>query len=254
MRKKLLFATLTLAILLVPASIVLAANDYTTTAATTPAVKGTASKHVPVGAKLSFSVLDTDGKRPKSMEKLAITLPGIATNGARFKACSAAKITQASSDASCPRGSLIGTGFARNVAGSRTNFDDQSIRCYLTLRLHNAGAGKLALFVKGDPNAAGDKNCPVQIATAIPISIAKANGGSVMRLSIPESLKHPISTLTNSIVEMNLTVARKTARYKGKTVGMLEAAGRCSRGARTVVYAFSNEGGESARETARARC
>jgi len=249
-----LLATLMLAILLLPSAAAFAANEYTTTASTTPAAKGTAKKHVPVGAKLGFSVTDTEGKRPKSMESLKITLRGIVANNARFKACSAATMTRESSDASCPSGSLVGSGFARNIAGSRTSFDDQSIRCYLTLRLHNAGAGKFALFVKGDPNAAGDKNCPVQLATAIPISVSRTSAGAVMKLSIPESLKHPISTLTNSIVQMQLNVAKKTTRYKGKTVGLLEAAGKCSGGTRTVGYAFSNEGGESALETARARC
>src|SRR5215213_5306657 len=230
MRKKLLLATLAVALLLIPASAAFAVNDYTTVASTNPAVKGTPAKHAPIGAKLAFSVRDTDGKRPKSMESLTITMPGIVTNGARFKTCSAQKILQDSSDVNCPRGSLVGTGFARNIAGNRSSFDDQSIRCYLTLRLHNAGAGKLALFVKGDPNSAGDKNCPVQIATAIPISISKTSRGSAMKLSIPQSLAHPIQSLTNSIVEMSLDVPKKTVRHNGRTVGMLEAAGGCSGG------------------------
>src|SRR5688572_18554398 len=115
MTKKILLTTLAM-MLLVPASAAMAVNDYTTTASTNPAAKGTPKKHVAVGAKLAFSVRDTDGKRPKSMEKLTITLPGIATNGARFKACSTAQMTRDSSDANCPRGSLIGTGFARNIA------------------------------------------------------------------------------------------------------------------------------------------
>jgi hypothetical protein len=254
MRKKILLATLMIASLLVPATSAFAANDYTTSAATNPAAKGTAAKHVAVGAKLAFSVRDTEGKRPKSMEKLTITMPGIVTNGGKFKACSAAKITQAGNDSDCPRGSLVGTGFARNIAGNRASFDDQSIRCYLTLRLHNSGANKFALFVKGDPNAPGDKNCPVALATAIPITVSKAAGGSAMKLSIPESLKHPISTLTNSLVEMNLNVAKKTTTHRGEKLGLFEAAGRCSGGARTITYAFSNEGGEVAKETARAKC
>src|SRR5688572_27973102 len=153
MTKKLLLATLALALLLVPASAASAANEYTTSAAFSPAKKGSKRAPAPVGATLGFSVKETEGKRPQSMESLRIDLRGIATNGARFKSCSAAKITQAGSDSACPIGSLIGTGYARNVAGNRTNFDDGSIRCYLTLRLHNAGAGKLALFVSGDPNA-----------------------------------------------------------------------------------------------------
>ena len=254
MTKKFLLATLALALVLVPASSAFAANDYTTSASFTPAAKGTAKKPVPVAASLAFSVKDTEGKRPQSMESLRIDLKGIATNGARFKSCSAAKITQDSSDSACPSGSLIGTGYARNVAGNRTNFDDGSIRCYLTLRLHNAGAGKLALFVKGDPNQTGDKNCPIALATAIPISVTKSSTGSTMKLVIPESLKHPIATLTNSLVEMSLKVTKKTAKVKGRTVGMFEAVGQCSGGKRAVTYTFNNEGGNVSRQNAAARC
>lgn len=254
MTKRFTLATLALALLLIPASVALAVNEYTTSASFSPSSKGSKKRPVPVGATLAFTVRDTEGKRPQSMEALNIKLDGITTNGARFKSCSATKITRASSDADCPRGSLIGTGYARNIAGNRTSFDDQSIRCYLTLRLHNAGRNKLALFVKGDPNAPADTNCPVALATAIPINIVRSASGSTMRLSIPESLKHPVTTLTNSIVEMRLVVPRKTTRYRGKRVGMFAAVGQCRSKRRNVTFTWSNEGGNVAKQTTRARC
>jgi hypothetical protein len=252
MTKKLFLAMLALALLLVPASAAFASNAYTTSAAYTPG-KGTKTKPVAVAPSLAFNVEDTDGQRPRGLESLRIDLAGIKTNGARFKSCSAAKITAAQSDSGCT-GSLVGTGYAKNIAGSRTNFADGSIRCYLALRLHNAGAGKLALFVKGDPTLAGDKNCPIAVATAIPVSVTKSSTGSSIKLVIPESLKHPLSTLTNSLVEMSLKVSKKTTKVKGKTVGLFEATGPCSAAKRAVTYTFNNEGASVVKQNAAVRC
>jgi hypothetical protein len=253
MTKKLFLAMLALALLLVPTTAAFASNAYTTSAAYTPG-KGTKAKPVAVAPSLAFNVADTDGQRPRGLEKLRIDLAGIKTNGAAFKSCSAAKIIAAQSDAGCAAGSLIGTGYAKNIAGSRTNFSDGSIRCYLALKLHNAGAGKLALFVKGDPTLAGDKNCPIAVATAIPITVTKSSTGSAINLVIPESLKHPLSTITNSLVEMSLKVSKKTTKVKGKTVGLFEATGPCSAAKRGVTYTFNNEGANVVKQNAAVRC
>ena len=254
MRKPLIFASLALAAVLAVAGVAFAANEYTSRASTSPATKGSVKNPAPIGLKLGFNVRDTAGQRPKSMERLNILLTGIGTNGALFPKCSASQIERASSDSSCPSGSLVGSGFARNIAGNRTDFSDTSIRCYLSLRLHNAGAGRLALFVKGDPNAPGDRNCPVTLATAIPISISRSAVGSTFRLTIPESLKHPIQTLTNSIVEMSLNVSRKTKTVRGRKVGLIDARGRCRSGRRNITYTWFNEANDTATQTARARC
>jgi hypothetical protein len=253
MTKKLLLATLALALLLVPTSAAFAANAYTTSAAYTPG-KGTKAKPAPVGVSLAYSVKDTAGMRPQGLESQRIDLAGIKTNGARFKSCSAAKIIAAQNDSGCASGSLVATGYAKNIAGSRTNFADGSIRCYLSLRLHNAGAGKLALFVKGDPTLAGDKNCPIAVATAIPISVTKTSTGSSIKFVIPESLKHPLATITNSLTEMSLKVSKKTTKVNGKTVGLFEATGPCSAAKRGVTYTFNNEGGSVVKQAAALRC
>lgn len=243
----------------VAASLLLAApahavNEYDIKASTSPTKAGTTKKPVPIAVNLGFTTRDPEGGRPLSMEQLTVAFDGVRVNTNAFKKCSATAITQAKSDANCPTGSLIATGYARNIAGNRSDRKDRSINCYLTLRLHNSGNNKLALFVKGDPQAAGDKNCPIDLATAIPISVVRNAKGASLRLAIPESLKHPLATLTNSVVEMNLKVKRMTTKVKGKTIGLFESTGRCVNRKRTVTLTFNNEGGNVAKQSTRASC
>jgi hypothetical protein len=232
-----------------------AVNEYTTSASFSPNNRGSKARPVPTTPRLAFNVRETEGKRPKSMEAFQIRMAGIVTNGARFRRCTATRIERDKSDRNCPSGSLIATGYARNLAGNRQDFNDRSIQCYLSIRLHNSGPGRMALFVRGDPNLAGDRNCPVSLATAIPVNITRTTAGdSTLRLVIPESLKHPVATLTNSIIEMRLNGIRRTTRYRGRTVGIFEAVGRCSRGRRAVRFSWQNEGNEVRRQTTSARC
>jgi hypothetical protein len=241
-------AALTLA---VPA---FAANEYDIKASTSPTKSGTAKKPTPIGVNLGFTVRDTEGGRPLSLERFTALLEGVSVNTNSFAKCSATTITQAKSDKSCPSGSLAATGYARNLAGNRADRKDASIKCYLSLRLHNSGNNKMALFVKGDPQGAGDKSCPIDLATAIPVSVIRGSKGASLRLSIPESLKHPLATLTNAVVEMNLKVKKMTKTVKGRKVGLFETVGRCTRGKRAVTISFNNEGGDTGVQSTRASC
>jgi hypothetical protein len=231
-----------------------AANEYDIKASTSPTKSGTTKKPKAIAVNLSFSVRDTEGGRPLSMQQFTAAFDGVRVNTNAFKKCSATAITQAKTDSKCPKGSLVATGFARNLAGDRNNRADRSISCYLSLRLHNSGNNKMALFVKGDPQAAGDKSCPIDLATAIPISVVRNSRGASLRLTIPESLKHPLATLTNSVVEMNLKVKRMTTKVKGKTIGLFETTGRCVKRKRNVTLTFNNEGGNVAKQSTRASC
>jgi hypothetical protein len=257
--KKLSVVVVAVVALFALAAVSLAANSYTSTAKFTPNKAGKAKKPVPVGISLGFNVTETEGKRPQAMESLKIKLPGIVTNGKRFKKCSAAFIEQNQSDAKCPKGSLLASGYAKNIAGNRSDHNDTSLRCYLTIRLHNSGTNKLSLFVSGDNSNPGTEEwCPVEPQTAIPINITRSAGTSTMNLDIPENLKHPVSTLTNGIVEMRLNGKKMTKKVgKGKKrrkVGMFEAIGKCQGKFRNVTYTWTNEDGSTPSHTARAAC
>lgn len=251
MIKKLLPVAAFVAALAIPGT-ALAANEYDITAKYSPTKSGTAKNPRPVSLNFGFKVQSTEPGRPFSLEALTATFQGTRINTAGFRSCSVSKIERAQSDESCGTGSLVATGFARNLAGNRANRADASIRCYLTLRLHIAGRNRMALFVKGDPTAAGDKNCPVGVATAIPVTI-RPGTNSQLKLSIPESLKHPLPTLTNALVEVDLKVRRKTRKVRGKTIGAFETV-RCVRGSRNVDVTFDNEEGNVGKARGKARC
>jgi hypothetical protein len=254
MRKVGIIAAFCALALVIPASAI-ALNEYTLTdSAYSPSKAGKAKKPVPVGVRLGFDVADSENKRPLSLERLAIKQAGIGFNGAFFKKCTAKQITDAQSDENCPSGSLIATGYARNIAGNRSDRNDKSQTCYLFLRLHNGGRGKLSLFVRGSNTAPAGQTCPLNLAVAIPVSIAQSSASSTINLTIPESLKHPLATLTNSLVEMRLNVPCKTTRRNGKRRGFLEARGKCSGGRRAINYTFYNEENNVVRQGTRARC
>ena len=48
------------------------------------------------------------------------------------------------SDRRCPRGSKVGSGFVRNIAGATSDPSDQSLKCDLRLTIYNAGANRAA--------------------------------------------------------------------------------------------------------------
>lgn len=254
MKKLGILAALCAAIAMAVVGTAIAANEYVVATSFSPTKAGTAKKPVPVGVRLAFNIEDTEGKRPLSLERLAIRFTGSRFNGAFFKNCTASSITQAQSDANCPSGSLVGTGYARNLAGNRADRNDKSQNCYLALRLHNSGRNRLALFVKGSQTAPAGQTCPLNLAVAIPISISTSSSSSTFNLTIPESLKHPLATITNSLIEMRLNLPRKTTRRAGKTRGWAENVGRCRGGTRPVNFTFYNEENNVARQGVRARC
>lgn len=253
MRKLGIVAAFCALALAIPAT-AFALNEYALQASFSPAKAGKPKKPVPVGAKLGFNVEDTENKRPLSLEKIAIRLTGTVFNGRWFKNCTASQITDAQSDEGCPNGSLVATGYAQNVAGNRSDRNDKSLSCYLSLKLYNSGRNRMALFVEGSPNRPAGRTCPITLSVAIPVRIATSSTGSTISLKIPESLKHPTATLTNSLVEMRLELDRKTRMRKGKRRGFMEVRGGCTGRRRAVNFTFYNEDNNVVRQGIRTRC
>jgi hypothetical protein len=243
MKKLLSLQALAIACVLAFATSAYAANEYTITFSTNPTKSGTTKKPAPISGKFGFNVRDTQGRRPAALDRLTVSFTGIRMNTRQFTGCSASRIEAAQSDRVCSSRALVATGFANNIAGNIADRNDQSIRCGLTVRLYNSGSGKMVLFVKGGPNEA--RPCPIQLATAIPVSIVRRSTGDRLSFSIPQNLKNPLATLRNSLVETQLTLLRKTVRKSGRTVGFFETVGNCRAGRRTVTAQFDNEGTDS---------
>jgi hypothetical protein len=249
--KKILPAALLAAALMTP-SAAQAANEYTITYSTNPSKSGTSKKPAPISGRFGFSVRDTEGGRPFALDALRVTFNGVRINTRQFATCSAARMEAAQSDSICPSGSRVATGFANNIAGNINDRRDASIRCALTVTMYNSGSGRAALFVKGSPNA--PRPCPIEVATAIPVSVTRTSIGDRISFTIPDNLKTPLATLRNSLVETQLTLLRKTVRRSGRTVGYFETVGQCRRGRRTVTARFDNEGANDTTQSGFARC
>jgi hypothetical protein len=251
--KKFLPALVLIAALATP-SVASAANEYTITFSTNPTKSGTKKKPRAVSGKFGFSVRDTEGGRPFALESLRVDFTGLRINTRQFKTCTAASIEQAQSDAGCPAASRVATGFANNLAGNINDRRDASIRCPLNVTMYNSGSGKAALFVEGGQTASPPTACPITVATAIPVSIARRPTGDRLSFVIPENLKTPLATLRNSLVETQLTLLRKTTRAGGRQVGYFETIGNCRRGRRAATVRFDNEGANDVTQSGFARC
>lgn len=256
MKKKTSLATaLALTLAFAIAAIAQAANTYDISTSFSPTKTGTSARPAAVGGAFGFKVTETTGQRPAALDSLRITFNGVRLNTRFFRGCSAAAMEQAQSDAGCPAAAKMGSGFARNIAGNINNRADQSQRCYLSLNLWNSGGGKMALFVRGNPNAPAATRCPLPIATAIPVTITRRSTGDVFSFNIPQNLKTPLATIRNALVETQITFSRKTVRRSGRTRGFFETVGACRRNQRAINVRFDNEGSDTdVTQSAIARC
>lgn len=250
MKKVLLPLTAALALSL--SGTAMAANEYTITSSANPSNAGTKKKPTPISGRFAFQVRDTEGKRPLALDALAVEFRGVRINTSPFARCTATQIEQASSDAGCPAGARVASGFANNIAGNINDRNDTSLRCYLTVRLWNSGPGKMALFVQGSPNAA--RPCPIEVATAIPVSITRRATGDRLSFTIPENLKTPVATIRNSLIETSLSFRKLTRRSGGRRVGAFETFACGARNRNAVNVTFTNEGGNVVRQSGFSRC
>ena len=243
--KKFVVAGLALVVSLALAAVAIAANEYTIKIKTTTSKAGTLKKPVPIGLSYGFTVQDTEGQRPAALQALKIQSKGMRYNTNAFPGCSATLITNAKNTNSCPKGSLMGTGYANNLVGSVNDRSQKALRCYLKLSWFNSRNNKAALFVEAvntTDNTRADF-CPINPATAIPITIVKAKTGDTQRFQIPANLQNPGGTLKNSLVETQLKFRKATRKIKGKTVGFLEATGQCVKSKKTTTTTFTHEDG-----------
>jgi len=251
--KKFLPAVVLAAALATP-GVASAANEYTISYSTSPTDSGTKKKPRAVGGTFGFSVRDTEGGRPFALEALKVTFRGVRINTRQFATCTASSMEQAQSDAGCKSGSRVASGFANNVAGNINDRRDASIKCALNVTMYNSGSGKAALFVEGGQTATPATACPIEVATAIPVSVSRGLTGDSISFNIPENLKTPLATLRNSLVETQLKLSRKTVRKGGRRVGYFETFGQCRRGRRTVTARFDNEGSNDTTQSGFAKC
>lgn len=248
--RKLTILAAVLAAALATAAVAVAAqvNQYEVTASTSPAKAGSKKHPLPVKLSFAFTVGEQSGQRPATIERYKIGFYGMRSNGQAFATCTAAKINARGSDRSCPKAAKVGTGSVANHAGVSSNPADVSIPCNLGLTIYNAGRGRAALYLHGNP-----PSCAVSISQALDGRFVKIHGGEALQFAVPQSLLHPLTGVDNAVVQVKSTIAKKTARYHGKKVGFFESVG-CRGRKRPVTVTFTPESGAPVTARTAARC
>jgi hypothetical protein len=226
-------------------------NTYTVSAALSPTKAGTKKKPVAVKLDFNYTVGEQSGQRPALINKYDINFGGGQVNTNIIPGCSAASIKAAQSDASCPKGSLVGTGNVENLAGPSSDPSPGSqLKCHLDLKIYNSRNNHAALYLHGAP-----PTCPIAVDDAIDAQYVKKNGGTSLIFTVPDTLLHPsISTFDNSVVQVKSTINKITGKLKGKKRGYFESAGGCVKGKRKIQVVFTQPDGTSATVKNTAKC
>jgi hypothetical protein len=231
-------------------------NVYEVTASTSPTNAGTSTKPVNIGLKFNYKVGEANGLRPAVIEKYSIRFAGLKVNtNAGFAQCTAQKINQAGNDRGCSSDALMGTGRVQNASGDRNNFADKSISCFLRLKVYNVKNNRATLYLFGGPNQT--PSCPIEIAVAIPANYARRGSVTALEFSVPDSLKHPLATLDNAVLNVESSIRNRTKTVRGKKVAYYQSVGGCKAGRRAVTVVFTPEdgkGGGTRTAGANARC
>ena len=231
-------------------------NTYTVDGSTNPTRAGSKKKPVPVSVRFGYTVGTVSGQRPSPVKKYSIRFAGLNVNTAPFPKCSAQTLEN-SGPSACPSGSVVGTGFIQNQTGNRQDPNDKSIQCNAALTVYNSGSNRAVIYVAGSPSSSNPRTrCAIELAAPIPARFVRASNGSATSLefTVPESLLHPLPTLSNAVVSVESTIRRITKRIRGRSVGYFESVGGCVRGKRNITVTFTPEQGSTSRAQKLATC
>ena len=229
-------------------------NTYEVLGGTTPAAKGSKSKPVPVGVNFDYNVGEAQGRRPAVIKKYSIRFGGLIVDTSVAPKCSKATLDNEGPDG-CPAKSIVGNGFIENETGNRTDPNDKSISCNASVQVINEGGTKANLYVKGSPGSTDPRTkCAIELAAAIPARYVKRGNSTALEFEVPETLLHPLPTLSNAVKRVTSKVKRVTKRKNGKLRGYFMAAGGCTRGKRAITVVFTPETGPTATAQKLANC
>jgi len=230
-------------------------NTYTVTGKTSPSSPGSKKKPVPISLDFDYTVGEQTGQRPSPVKRYTIGFYGVQSNGGMFPKCTAASINAAQSISGCPKGSIVGTGFIINAAGSTSDPTDKSIACNLNLSIVNGGQGRAAIFLQGGPSTIVQGSpCVIGISQAIDARYVPFDGGgTALQFDVPANLLHPIGGLDNAVVQVQSTINKLTVKKKGKTYGYYQSVA-CKGNKRPISVDFLSEAGQSVTSSTDAAC
>lgn len=189
-----------------------------------PSKAGTAAKPKNVKLKVDTGVKPAPGAKGFATKKVVLSFDkNLVFGGSKFAECTQAIVQ--SNEASCPKGSKVGSGTAQGVALDL----GESTRQDLLVTAYNGQKGKqLLLHV-----VSKDRTKVPNINSTIVATLGKASGkfGSKLTVPIPDNLQQPVpgalATLTQFVTKVGGTGKDKTpyVGLKGCPKGKLNVAG-----------------------------
>ena len=235
-------------------------NTYDVDGKTVPSVKGSKKKPKPIGIEFDYSVGEAENRRPDPVKKYSIRFAGTQVNTQVAPTCSKATLDNEGIDG-CKAKSIVGTGYIENETGNRSDPNDKSVSCNARLWVVNQGDRKANIYVSGNPQAADPREkCAIALAAAIPAQFVRRGNETALEFEVPESLTHPLPTLSNAVkrVESNIKKITKRVKVGGKKKkkkrGYFEAIGGCKNRARLITVVFTPEEGTQQTAQDKAPC
>lgn len=229
-------------------------NTYEVIGSTSPPKAGTKKKPVPIGIAFDYNVSEREGRRPTPVKKYSIQFQGTQVNTNFFKKCSDSTI-EAEGPEGCPSGSIVGTGFIENETGDRNDPNNRSIKCNAGIFVINEGNRDATIYVRGTQTSTDPRTrCDINLAAPIDANFVKRGNVSALEFVVPDSLLHPLPTLSNAVKRVDSNVKRLTVKRRGKTRGFFEAVGGCRNGKRLITVVFTPETGSTKSDQYAANC
>ena len=215
-------------------------NTYKATLSFSSKKAGTAAKPVPVGYSQNITATGTNGNRTAVLTDILTKIYGLKADGKDFPQCSAAKISAAGDDTSCPKGALVATGAITAAVGSATNFTAPAASCDPLLHVWNSGQGKLTFFFVDQAPAHQCLNGALKTGQVGPYPATYKTQGKylVVDVPVPHYVSFPAPGAAGSLETEHLNWLKVTKKVKGKTVAMSSSVG-CLNGKRPYTTTFT---------------
>jgi hypothetical protein len=187
------------------------------------------------------------GNRTAPLTDIKTKIYGVVPDWKDFPTCSQAKIAAAKSDAGCPKGALVASGFITATLGpanDQTATAPGQLPCNPLLHAWNGGQGKIVFFFV---DQAPDHTCAggaIQTGFVGPfVGTAKVVGKTLVQdTPIPTSVSFPLAGVEGSLTHETLVWKNLTKTVSGKTVAYNTSVA-CSSGKRPYSVAFTAENG-----------
>ncbi len=229
-------------------------NQYEVIGSTNPPKAGSKKKPVPISISFDYNVTEREGRRPTPVKKYSIQFQGTQVNTNFFKKCSDSTI-ESEGPEGCDSKSIVGTGFIENETGDRNDPNNRSIKCNAGLFVINEGNNDATIYVRGTQTSTDPRTrCDINLNAPIAAEFVTRGNTTALEFEVPDSLLHPLPTLSNAVKRVDSNVKKLTVRRKGKTRGFFEAVGGCKNGKRNITVVFTPEEGTQKSDQYAANC